>query len=273
MPCDRYFVPREDAMHMLEYFGIPRRRMTRMGIPIVMPFTHLPSKEEAFAQLQAHHAEESAANPEKGMAPLRDDLPTVLQMSGGSDVFKLHEELLKMEAPTQIIVITGRQADVRSRLSKMSVPKRHSVVLVGFTNTMHLYLRIADLIVSKPGGLTTAESMACGTPMVIVNPIPGQETRNTDLLLEAGVAIKVNDEPILGFRVNSLLSDTDRLRTMQERAVRFGEPTAALEIADAVLNGEIRASAGLDGNESDDESAEGAAAAKGGVRRRRRGKG
>ena len=79
----------------------------------------------------------------------------------------------------------------------LQVPERHVVKLEGFTTRMHDYLMSTDLIVSKPGGLTTAESMATGTPMVIVNPIPGQETRNTDMLLEAGAAIKINDLPLL----------------------------------------------------------------------------
>jgi len=123
----------------------------------------------------------------------------VLQMSGGRDVYDIFKQLMHLETPAQIVVITGRQSDVRSELAKIPVPDRHTVKLVGFTKEMHNYLTAADVIVSKPGGLTTAESLATGTPMVIVNPIPGQETRNTDMLLEAGVAIKINDLPLLPY--------------------------------------------------------------------------
>ena len=78
--------------------------------------------------------------------------------------------------PIQLVVITGRQADVRAHLAAIVVPPRHKVVLVGFTLVMHYYMRLTDLIVSKPGGLTTAESfkLATGTPMIIVSPIPCQ---------------------------------------------------------------------------------------------------
>ena len=96
-------------------------------------------------------------------------------------------------------------------------------------------MRAADIVVTKPGGLTVSEALACGLPMVIMNPIPGQETRNSDYLLEHGAAIKVNNVRLLGHRVGQLLSDPPRLQALRAAAQAIARPYAAREIvADAL---------------------------------------
>ena len=85
-----------------------------------------------------------------------------------------------------VVVGTGRNEAVKQELAKLDVPQRHRLKVLGFTDQMDELLHVADLVVSKPGGLTTSETLARGAVMVIVNPIPGQETRNSDFLLESG---------------------------------------------------------------------------------------
>jgi processive 1,2-diacylglycerol beta-glucosyltransferase len=107
--------------------------------------------------------------------------------------------------------------------------------VVGFTDAMHEWMWATELAVSKPGGLTAAESLACGLPLVIVNPIPGQETRNSDYLLEHGAAIKVNNPRLLGHRVSTLLADPHRLETLRAQARAIAHRNAAADIvADAL---------------------------------------
>src|SRR5688572_33259051 len=97
-------------------------------------------------------------------------------------------------------------------------------------------MRLADLVVSKPGGLTTSETLACGAVMVILNPIPGQETRNSDFLLENGAAVKVNSVSTLRFKVTNLLRDPARMKQLREGVARIAHPRAAFDILERSLS-------------------------------------
>jgi processive 1,2-diacylglycerol beta-glucosyltransferase len=100
----------------------------------------------------------------------------------------------------------------------------------GYTTEMDELMAAADLIVGKPGGLTTSEAMARGLPFVVVSPIPGQEERNADHLLEEGAAIRCNNLPVLAYKIDRLLDDPGRLDSMRASALRLGRPRAALDI-------------------------------------------
>jgi processive 1,2-diacylglycerol beta-glucosyltransferase len=93
----------------------------------------------------------------------------------------------------------------------------------------------SDLVLGKPGGLTTSEALAKGLVFVIVNPIPGQEERNSDHLLEGAVAIRCNNLPTLSYKLDRLLSDPDRFKAMQKNSQRMGHPNAAKEIVGQLL--------------------------------------
>ena len=93
-------------------------------------------------------------------------------------------------------------------------------------------MAVADLVVTKPGGLTTSETLARGAAMMIVNPIPGQETRNSDFLLENGAAVKVNNLATLAYKLMALLRDPARLAQLKSNAQRLGRPRAAFDVAE-----------------------------------------
>ena len=93
----------------------------------------------------------------------------------------------------------------------------------------------SDLVLGKPGGLTTSEALAKGLVFVIVNPIPGQEERNSDHLLEGGVAIRCNNLPTLSYKLDRLLADPKRFASMQTNAQRMGRPNAAAEIVEQLI--------------------------------------
>ena len=94
----------------------------------------------------------------------------------------------------------------------------------------------ADIVVSKPGGLTTSETLARGAAMVIVNPIPGQESRNSDFLLENGAAIKINNIGTLAHKLGKLLDDRPMLNRLKANACKIGKPLAAFDVARIALN-------------------------------------
>ena len=108
--------------------------------------------------------------------------------------------------------------------------------ILGYTDEMHRWMQMSDLFIGKPGGLTTAEALACGLPMMIVAPIPGQEDRNSDHLLEKGIALKCNEFTTLAYKIDGLLDHPEQLAAMREKARFYGRPHAAATIVDSLLN-------------------------------------
>ena len=148
----------------------------------------------------------------------------------------LLQALLKIRHPVQIAVICGRNPQLEQRLKKFRLTS-HPMKVIGFTNEMEKWMAASDLLVGKAGGLTSAEALARGLVLAIVNPIPGQEERNTDHFLEEGVAIRCNNIPALAFKIDSLLSNEERLSRMKQSVKRLARPHAASDIVSIVLEG------------------------------------
>jgi processive 1,2-diacylglycerol beta-glucosyltransferase len=136
--------------------------------------------------------------------------------------------------PANIVVACGANAalfaKVRSAASENQI-SQHFISAIGFTTEMDEYMVASDLIIGKPGGLTSSEALAKGLVSVIVRPIPGQEERNADHLVEEGVAIRCNNLPVLAYKIEELLHNQERLKTMRGNAVAFAEPNSAARIA------------------------------------------
>src|SRR3954454_24414755 len=111
---------------------------------------------------------------------------------------------------------------------------RHKTEVLGFATNMHELMAASDLILTKPGGLTTSEALAMGKPLFILNPIPGQEAANSDFLLEHGAAAKANRVEDLPFRLEQLLG-SKKLKEMARDAKALGRPSAATDICCAAL--------------------------------------
>ena len=220
-PCDRYYVAAEEAALSLAWWGIDRERITITGIPVHPVF----AEPKDVAACRRKHG-------------LSTDRPVVLQLAGGFGVGPIEgmlKTLLAIEKPTHIVVVCGKNAELKSKLGKVAVPAHHRVTLMGFTTEIDELMAAADAVITKPGGLTTAEVLARGAAMVIMNPVPGQEDRNSDYLLENGAAIKVNTLSALGWKVSGLLSDPARLASLRARAKKLGQPGAGATIARDVL--------------------------------------
>lgn len=220
-PCEHYFTATPEGAQYLHSWGVPAGDTTVTGIPIHPLFSKAKSRAECLARL--------------GLA---GDRPVVLQLAGGfgvGPIEKLSQALLAVTRPIDLVVIAGRNQEAKAGLEKLPVPAQHRMKVVGFTDQMDEWLAVADLVVSKPGGLTTSETLARGAVMVIVNPIPGQEARNSDFLLENGAAIKANNTPTLTFKVNALLEDPGRLAQLRKNANRLARPRAAYEVIERSL--------------------------------------
>jgi len=216
-PCDHYFTATEEAARYLRCFGVPAGATSVTGIPIHPAFSE--PKDQAACRWR--HG-------------LSLDGPVLLLLGcgsrGSSDEDALRA-LLTVAPPVEIVVVTGRNTEARNGLSAVPVPARHRVRVLGFTDQMDELLEAADLVVTKPGGLTVSEALARGTGIVIMNPIPGQEERNSDYLLENGAAIKVNHVQTLSYKVSALLCEPERMAHLRANARRLGRPRAALDVA------------------------------------------
>jgi processive 1,2-diacylglycerol beta-glucosyltransferase len=217
---ERYFVALDEARVYLEVLGIPAEKITVSGIPIDPVFAIKKDKQE----MRAKH----------GLAP---DRTTILLSAGGfgvGSVDALVQSLLPLQHRAQVVAICGRNEELKERLTKLaSRMKPDANVLLkpfGYTKEMDELMTASDLVLGKPGGLTTSEALAKGLVFVIVNPIPGQEERNSDHLLEGAAAIRCNNLPTLSYKLDRLLGDPQRFKSMQANARRMGHPNAASEI-------------------------------------------
>ena len=135
----------------------------------------------------------------------------------------------------QTLVVCGKNADLQARVQNLVGADHPDFKVFGYTQQMHDLMKVSDLYLGKPGGLTTAESLACGLPMAILGPIPGQEDRNSDHLLEEGAAIKCNEMTTIAYKIDALLDDPERLASMRHHAWEMGRPHAAATIVRTLL--------------------------------------
>jgi processive 1,2-diacylglycerol beta-glucosyltransferase len=217
----RYFVAIDETRAYLEMLGIPRERITVSGIPIDPVFQLPINREEERLRL--------GLNPEK---------PVLLLSAGALGVGPTEfmvERMLNLNSDAQTVVICGRNDELKQRILQLVDSRSSRFKVLGYSGEMHNLMKMADIFIGKPGGMTTSEAIACGLPMCVVSPIPGQEERNSDHLLEEGIAVKCNDLTTLPFKLGRLLDDPDRLSRMKANALRFAQPAASATIVDTLL--------------------------------------
>jgi processive 1,2-diacylglycerol beta-glucosyltransferase len=218
---EHYFVALDETRAHLEKHGVKRDAISVSGIPIDPVFT--ASKGSRAMRLK------------HGLMP---DRPTILLSAGGfgvGPVEKLMAALLELEHAAQVVAVCGKNAKLKASLEAQAARaggSRVAVKVLGYTHDMDELMSASDLIVGKPGGLTTSEALAKGLAFVIVNPIPGQEERNSDHLLEAGVAIRCNNPPTIAYKIDRLLGDAPRLAAMRAAARKFAHPDSAGRIVE-----------------------------------------
>ena len=168
-----------------------------------------------------------------------DPAKPILLVAGGtlglSPAAAVVRRLLQLDREFQAIVVCGKNEDVKKEIEAITSEQKGRFRVLGFTPEMPDLLGAATLLLSKPGGLTTAEALARGLPMVILDPIGGQEERNSDVLLEAGAAVKCTEVTVLNHKLQRLLDDPARIAAMSENARKLGRPDAADAIARIVL--------------------------------------
>lgn len=213
---DRYCVASEEVAFRLADRGVPREKISVTGIPVMPQFSAELTRAACAAELG-----------------LDAGKFTVLMMAGGAGVGSLDDlasRLLALPQDLQLVALAGHNADLLKRLQSLAKKHPGKLFPLGFTTTVERVMTACDLVVTKPGGLSVSECLAKGKPMLLVAPIPGQEERNADYLLEAGAAIKAVDGATLAFKLSRLVADPRRLAAMGEAAHKTGTPHAAREV-------------------------------------------
>ncbi|MBF0547163.1 MAG: glycosyltransferase [Candidatus Riflebacteria bacterium] len=216
-----YLTASEEVAFRLADRGVKPDQIHVTGIPINPVFSGTFSKEECAKEI--------------GIYP---DRFTILMMSGGAGLEGLEslvKRLAQMEKKFQIIALAGKNEDLLKRFTELSKSFPDRIKPMGFTNTIEKLMAASDIAVTKPGGLTTSECLAMGLPMILVSPIPGQEERNADYLLENGAAMKATDPAGLEFKINKVMNNPELIQNMHRRAIEISRPNAAMDILKIVL--------------------------------------
>ncbi len=237
---DAYVVSSRKMVDDLVSRGVERVRVYPYGIPV---------KQEFYKEIDRLTAFES-----EGLDP---ELPTILIMAGSfgvTDILKIYHKIVKSPEDFQIIVITGKneklydnferylkRITIKNTLAeineiiKPNSKKRRRIVskptkLLYFTNEVEKYMHMADLIVTKPGGLTVTEAISVGLPMAIFKAIPGQEEQNADFLVSKNMAVRLEKDKTCTTMITRLLREPDRLDGMKKSIREFSKGNSAKNI-------------------------------------------
>ncbi len=215
-----YFVATDEVGFRVRE-ALPGMCVEVTGIPIMPAFARAPDRDTA--------ARELGIDPRK---------PTALVMTGGAGLASgaaMVERLLRIDGDFQLVAVAGKSAELLARYQDLARQHPQRLAALGFTKTIERVMAACDLAITKPGGLSTSECLAMGLPMLLIAPIPGQEERNAQHLLEEGAAWLAIDAAGLEWRFRRWLADPQAARAMAERARARGRPHAARAVIDLVL--------------------------------------
>ncbi len=218
---DYYIVNSENAVERFVEHGVPRDRVKIYGIPIDPKF-----------------ASEVDADRVRSQMGLQSSIPTVLVMGGGQGlgpIAELINELNRVKHPIQVIAVTGSNTRLLDWIERKKPSFRIKMVALGMTDNVDELMSVSSLIITKPGGLTISESLAKKLPIVILNPIPGQEAKNSEFLLKNGAAVKADNASDAAFLTEALITQGSKLSHMRENAARLAKPGSSTDIARLIL--------------------------------------
>jgi processive 1,2-diacylglycerol beta-glucosyltransferase len=218
---DAFCVASEDARVQLIGWGVSPNRVLLCGIPVDAAFALPFDKKELMQALG-----------------LDERRPVVLVMGGGMGPVPLDQMVASLELcglPLQVLAVAGHDASLRRRLEFLKGKVAVDLHLFGWTDNVPELMAVSDLLVTKPGGLTAAEALAAGLPMILTHPIPGPEERHVRYLEQKGVALHadtLNDIPRLA---SQLLAAPEELGEMRRREREWSRPDAAHAIAQVAV--------------------------------------
>lgn len=217
-----YISPSDEVTRRLIKKGVEPTKIKTLGIPFDPKFNTDISKFEVRQKLR-----------------LDPDLPTLLIMGGGQGLGPIKtiiKSLDKVKLKLQEIIVVGTNKKLYRALKRRLKVYKKKLFIFGYVDNIDELMSVSDIIITKPGGITTAEALAKKLPMLIVKPIPGQEENNANYLTQKGVAIKLDRASKINEVIEDLLRDPDRLKRMRESAKTISRSNASLDIAKLLLN-------------------------------------
>lgn len=224
---DYYFVSHEELKRQLNEKGIPNSKIYATGIPLSNKFLLKYNKSQILQNF--------------GLLP---DRKTVLFFGGGefglgkNETLKIFKAFIKCPQNIQIVAISGKNHKMKEHFEQLvnELDTENRVKILEYTDKVPELMSISDLVVTKPGGLTTTESLASGLPIVIINPIPGQEEENATYLEKNKVAIWIKKDDNVEEILNELFSSPDKMQEMKIRARLISKKNSTKDICKILLN-------------------------------------
>ena len=221
---DYYIVGHEYVKELLVYEGVDSEKVKAFGIPVEKSFLSHRDRETVLTEL--------GLSPEK---------LTVLLMGGSfgaGNIKETLEDLIAIDRDFQVLVITGRNEHLKDKLSKMldSTIHNKNICLLGYTNKMNDILASIDVLISKPGGLTTTEALLNDVPMIVPYFIPGQEEENLDFLTNCGAALRTTKKYSLPVLLKVLIEDPSRLDNLRKNIKSIRKFDSAVNISNLVVD-------------------------------------
>ena len=210
---DYYFIPHEELATEFIKRGIPAEKLVPTGIPVSERFLHLPARAEARAHLG-----------------IPTDKPCILMMTGSMGygrVESMAEKLVEQtNGDTQLYIMGGTNEELKKTL-RDTYAGMERVQVLDFTTEAHLYMAAADVLFTKPGGLTSTEAVAAKVALVHTKPIPGCEDRNVAFFTEHGMSVSGDREESMIQKGLELLRNPAAQARMRECQEKYGKPYAA----------------------------------------------
>lgn len=203
---DEYIVPAPDCVEAMVKLGVAEKKIHPFGIPVFEVF-HPAEKEEV-----------PAIREKLGLIP-DPDLPTILLMAGSfgvTNILEIYKELMARPGNFQLVIITGKNQKLYDDFQKVTKNAPKPVSLVYFTDVVQEYMQCSDLLVTKPGGLTVSEAIACDLPMVLFQAIPGQEEDNAAFLTRKGMAVQIGKNQSAAEVICELVNHPEKLHEMRQ---------------------------------------------------------
>ena len=218
---DLYIVPTEDTKKRLLDLGVKDEKVKIIGIPVSPKFCMPLDRKRLRAKFGIDNSK-----------------PVALLMGGSQGMISMDEivmQLVKLPVDMHLLVVCGVNKKLFKRLNRIRKKHKVNMHLYGYINNIEELMSVSDFIITKPGGLTVTESLAKGLPMIIINPIPGQEAMNTEYLIRKNAALKAKDVNDLVRHVENLINNPESLKQLKQAALGLSRPTSALEIAEKVI--------------------------------------